>query len=187
MAPTIVEGDYLFVNKLAYDLKLPFTNIRLLTWANPRRGDVVTFFSPVNGLRLVKRVVAAPGDVIEMRGDRLYLNGVAAEYTRVDEAAAWDMDAAVRQGNLFAMEREPGAGQSHPVAMAPSSASHSFGPKIIPAGKYFMMGDNRDNSFDSRYFGLVDRKQIVGHGIAVAASFGSYGLPRWRRFLTAFN
>src|SRR5450755_3383604 len=75
MIPTILEGDRIFVNKLAYDLKAPFTTTHLFTWANPNRGEVVVFFSPSDGVRLVKRVIAIPGDVVELRDNRLFLNG----------------------------------------------------------------------------------------------------------------
>src|SRR6201996_5551554 len=87
MLPTILEGDRIFVNKLAYDLKIPFTTTRLWTWDKPARGDVIVFSTPADGQRLVKRVIAAPGDRIELRNDRLYLNGSPAIYQSPDLAA----------------------------------------------------------------------------------------------------
>src|ERR1700685_1364309 len=80
MNPTIIEGDRVFVNKLAYDLKVPFTTWHLAQWSNPKRGDIVVFFSPVDGIRLVKRVVGLPGDRIELANDRLLINGRPSEY-----------------------------------------------------------------------------------------------------------
>src|SRR5436190_20095418 len=80
MKPTILEGDRVFVNKLAYDLKIPFTTFHLAEWSNPRRGDIVVFFSPHDGQRLVKRVIGLPGDTIELRNNVLVLNGQPVEY-----------------------------------------------------------------------------------------------------------
>src|SRR3954454_23743071 len=86
MKPSILEGELVFVNKVAYDLKVPFTTVHLSTWGNPVRGDVVVFYSPVDGTRLVKRVVGLPGDTIQLKNDILYLNGVRQEYSSTDPA-----------------------------------------------------------------------------------------------------
>ncbi|HKB79074.1 MAG TPA: signal peptidase I, partial [Thermoanaerobaculia bacterium] len=83
MKPTIEEGDRVVVNKLAYDLKIPFTTIELWKWGNPRRGDIVVLFSPVDGIRLVKRVVGIPGDRVEMRENQLFINGLAAKWREI--------------------------------------------------------------------------------------------------------
>jgi signal peptidase I len=88
MKPTILEGDRVFVNKLAYDLKVPFTTWHLAEWANPQRGDIVVFYSPHDGTRLVKRVIGLPGDLLELRGDQLFLNGQPAEYSPLDAAVS---------------------------------------------------------------------------------------------------
>src|SRR5271155_615082 len=79
MNPTIVQGDRVFVNKLAYDLKVPFTTWHVAQWSNPKRGDIVVFFSPVDGTRLVKRVVGLPGDTVQLRDERLFINGNPVE------------------------------------------------------------------------------------------------------------
>ncbi len=92
MKPTILEGDRIFVNKLAYDLKVPFTKWRLLAWAGPRRGDVVICFSPADGTRLVKRVIGLPGDRIELRNNLLLINGTAATYRPIDPAVAGQIE-----------------------------------------------------------------------------------------------
>src|SRR5512142_358152 len=84
MKPTILEGDRVFVNKLAYDLRVPFTYVRLRRWADPVRGDIVVLISPHDGKRLVKRVVGTPGDTVELRDDRLIVNGHAATYAPAD-------------------------------------------------------------------------------------------------------
>ena len=190
MLPTILEGDRIFVNKLAYDLKIPFTTKHVLTWDNPSRGDVIVFFSPADGTRLVKRVIALPGDQIELRDDHLFLNGSPATYQPPDAAAVAQLNAMERNGHLFARETEPTVAASHPVAVTPSlSAKRWFGPVTVPPGEFFVMGDNRDNSFDSRYFGFVPRDCIVGKAEGVVASLDinhSYK-PRWDRFFTSLH
>src|SRR5688500_5649188 len=84
MKPSILEGDRIYVNKLAYDLKVPFTTWHVAEWDSPERGEVVVFFSPQDGIRLVKRVIGVPGDVVEMRNNRLYVNGLPASYQPAD-------------------------------------------------------------------------------------------------------
>ena len=188
MKPTILEGDRVFVNKLAYDLKVPFTTRHLAQWSDPRRGDVVVFFSPRDGTRLVKRVVGLPGDTIELRNNGLVLNSKPVEYQPIAEELLHDVAMTDRASSVFAVEQL--AGRCHAVAGIPSvPALRDFGPYRVPEGHYFMMGDNRDNSFDSRYFGPVPRKQIVGQATAVALSFDrqNYWVPRWQRFFTSLD
>ena len=183
MRPTILEGDLLFVNKLAYDLKVPFTTLHLAQWADPQRGDVVVCFSPADGERLVKRVVGGPGDLLELRDERLFLNGSPVAYAPLGPQATADISTADKATSIFASEKL--AGHDHAVMALPGrSALRSFGPVQVPAGEYFVMGDNRDNSFDSRYFGLVPRSQIVGRTKVVVASLdlGRWGRPRLDRF-----
>ena len=183
MKPTILEGDRVFVNKLAYDLKVPFTTWHLAEWANPNRGEVVVFFSPHDGARLVKRVVGLPGDTVELRNEELLINGNAMSYAPLSTEFSGQLSASEQAHSLFATEGLPG--HSHAVMAIPSlPAKRSFGPVVVPEGHYFMMGDNRDNSFDSRYFGTVARKQIVGRATEVVMSLdkSAYWLPRWHRF-----
>ena len=113
MEPTLQVGDRIFVNRLAYDLKVPFTTRHLARWADPERGDVVVLLSPVDGRRLVKRVVGVPGDVIELRAQRLFVNGLPARYAPVDPADLADRQADVPRPELVA--RETVAGRSHAV------------------------------------------------------------------------
>ena len=183
MKPTILEGDRIFVNKLAYGLRLPFTRHWLLEWSGPQRGDVVVLFSPDTDTRLVKRVVGLPGDRLEIRDNRLYVNGLAARYAALDEQARDDLDAGEFPGQFLAAEQIDE--QAHPIMLTPGClAPRSFAPVTVPEDQYFVMGDNRDQSRDSRFFGFVSRDKIVGRSSFVVLSVDPdhYYLPRWRRF-----
>jgi len=186
MKPTILEGDRVFVNKLAYDLKVPFTTRHLAQWADPQRGDIVVFFSPYDGQRLVKRVIGLPGDTVELHNNVLSLNGQPVDYEPASPQRLRSVAPADLARQVFADELLPG--QLHLVAGIPSvPARRNFGPFPVPEGHYFMMGDNRDDSFDSRYYGTVARQEIVGRATTVVLSFnrGHCWLPRWSRFFTS--
>ncbi|HVT45969.1 MAG TPA: signal peptidase I [Thermoanaerobaculia bacterium] len=182
MKPTILEGDRVVVNKLAYDLKIPFTTMHIAQWDDPARGDIVVFFSPVDGKRFVKRVIGLPGDTIEARREALLINGRPAHYGRSR------LHLQPRAGDLpHVLYEEQLEGASHPIMLSPDNPSiRNFGPYLVPAGCYFVMGDNRDNSFDSRYFGCVPRDRIIGRAAAVAFSLDRdrHLTPRWERFLS---
>jgi signal peptidase I len=185
MNPTILEGDLVFVNKVAYDLRVPFTYCRVARWADPDRGDIVICFSPDDGKRLVKRVIGLPGDHISMVNDQLFVNGEPAVQTPADQDLLKALNSRVRPHAAVATEQ---LGEvSHPVlSLRGLPAMRSFGPVVVPEGQYFLMGDNRDNSRDSRYFGFVSRKVIVGKAVGVAGSldFTDWFLPRLGRFLS---
>lgn len=178
MKPTIEVGDRVVVNKLAYDLKLPFTTIELIKWADPQRGDIVVLFSPIDGTRLVKRVVAVPGDQVVMANNQLFINGKPAPWSPLTTSDDPDQGLTfVANENLF--------GRRHKVMLTPQvPAVRSFGPTAIPAGHYFVLGDNRDNSNDSRFIGFIARRRIVGKATAVAFSLdrGNHFVPRLDRF-----
>jgi signal peptidase I len=188
MKPTILEGDRVFVNRIAYDLKVPFTTIHIAEWGAPQRGDIVVFYSPKDGTRLVKRTIGLPGDTVELRHNQLIINGVVVEYKSVADELTPDVSAADRANSVYAAEQLPG--RSHLVAGIPNrDALRDFGPITVPAGCYFMMGDNRDNSFDSRFFGAVKRDRILGRATAVIASLDAdhHWKPRWDRFFSALD
>jgi signal peptidase I len=182
MKPTILEGDLVLVNKLAYDLKVPFTTVRLSRWGDPARSDIVVFFSPRDGSRLVKRVIGLPGDTVELRNEVLYVNGAAERYSPWDSRPF--LGEVSEDGNpVVAVEHL--AGRDHYVMALPGRAAmRSFGPRAVPQGEYFMMGDSRDNSLDSRFFGTVPRDRIVGRAVAVVVSLDTsrFLLPRLARF-----
>jgi signal peptidase I len=184
MRPTLLEGDVVFVNRLAYSLKVPLTNIVVARLGEPLRGDVVTFFSPSDGTRLIKRLVAVPGDTVEMRNKVLIVNGHPASYrplgTFIEVPAPGIEVEALRLDEKVPDERD------HVVQWLPigSNGHDSFGPIVVRADRYLMLGDNRDNSADSRYFGLVPRELLIGHAVAILASadINGHWAPRFERF-----
>lgn len=187
MEPTILVGDRIFVNKLAYDLKVPFTTWHIAQWSDPQRGDIVVFFAPSDGKRMVKRVVGVPGDRVALRDNQLLINGQAVACQPINQANFADVDLTDPAPHEFAIES---LGMSpHAMMWQPARfAQRSFKPVTVPRGQYFVLGDNRDNSGDSRTFGFVARHQIVGKAVGLAFSLdqdNSYS-PRWGRFLRGF-
>ena len=186
MNPTILEGDRIFVNKHVYGWRVPFTTARFTSGSDPQRGEIAVFYSPKDNVRLVKRVIGIPGDTIEMRGEVLLINGQAQQYVR-DAQAHELLDSVQQLAPLFFTEQLPCADTTcdHIVMFLPQRmAMRSFGPVVIPIGKYLMLGDNRDNSTDSRYIGLVPRNSIVGRASEVVVSLNPehWYLPRAGRY-----
>jgi signal peptidase I len=185
MKPTILEGDRVMVNKLAYDLKIPFTTWHLAEWNNPKRGEIVTFYSPKDEKLLIKRVIGIPGDVVALRNNQLFINNKASEYLTLDATYIEPLSRDQQRQHQFFYERIDDI--EHPVMVIPSTptAYNSFGPVKVPEGQYLMLGDNRDHSGDSRIIGFVDRSRITGraHTIAFSVDYDDYYLPRQDRFL----
>ncbi len=178
MQPTIVEGDRIWVDKMAYDLRLPFSHISLLRTGEPQRGDIVIFDSARADKRLVKRVIGLPGEVVAMADNRLSINGVWLAYQPDEVHAA---------GESLAFEEQL-PGHRHPIFLRPGEQNplRSFGPVTVPEEHYLVLGDNRDRSADSRVYGFVPRHEIVGRSRSVVMSldYDNYYLPRSERFLT---
>ncbi|HJT98696.1 MAG TPA: signal peptidase I [Rhodanobacteraceae bacterium] len=180
MHPNLLEGDVVFVNRLAYDLKVPLSDIVLAHTGDPARGDVVTFHSPENGTLLIKRVIGLPGDSIEMRGKRLLVDGEPADYAELGLA-----DEPLAHGVKALHVEETTAGDRHEIQwLVRRGQRDDFGPMTIPADHYLMLGDNRDNSADSRWFGLVPREKLVGRAerILVSADYKDTWALRFDRF-----
>jgi len=177
MQPTIRIGDRIVVDRMAYDLRLPFTHVSLLHRADPQRGDIVIIDSAATGERLVKRVIGVPGDTVALRGNVLYVNGHAARY-RPAQVAGIVADRAMPAS--YAMESFGGSGHLVRLSRYLPSPASNYGPVAVPAGHYLAMGDNRDDSYDSRFFGFVPRTEIVGRARFVALSLDPtrHGLPR---------
>jgi len=185
MNPTILEGDVVWVNKLAYGLRVPLTRIHLTQWAQPQRGDVVVVLSPRDGTRLVKRIVGVPGDTVAMVNNQLVLNGRALEYFPADADYGATVAHKLRPYAFFAEENLTGV--KHPVMglQAGRATQRTFGPVFVPPDRYFLMGDSRDNSLDSREFGLATREAILGkaEGIVVSLDINDRYVLRTDRFL----
>ena len=178
MNPTIVEGDRVLVDKAAYGWRIPFTTVRLTRGDDPQRGDIVIFASPEDDETLIKRVVGLPGDTIEMRNERLLINGRELAYAPSAAVADPELPSATRaQEHVYA--RENLADREHAIMLLPRrTVARSFGPIVVPDGQYLMLGDSRDNSKDSRYIGYVPRDRIVGRAFRVAYSLDA---ERWYR------
>jgi signal peptidase I len=181
MKPTLLEGDRILVNRLAYDVKVPFTDLSLWHTDEPKRGDVVVFSSPRDGMRLVKRLVGLPGDVISMRANRLYVNGEEAVYEPLREVSLYEN---LNEGQLVVEESVETMVHPAAVSVVAGSPLSSFGPITVPEGHYFMLGDNRDYSADSRVIGPVPRALLNGRVERILVSLNSddWYLPRSGRF-----
>ncbi len=199
MRPTILEGDRIWVNKLAYGLRIPFTTTWIARWDEPDRGEIVTFASPQGGTRLVKRIIGLPGDRIALAGNRLIINGVAADYLVTDPASSMTLPDGRTLRVVIADEELPSGGgggvggggggkrNGHPITLTPGLASPSTIPEFtVPEGHYFVMGDNRDQSMDSRMLGFVPAGDIYGRSSYVALSLDpeNYYLPRFGRWFS---
>lgn len=186
MRPNLLEGDVVLVNRTAYNLKVPLTDMVVARLGEPARGDVVTFYSPKDGTRLIKRLIGVPGDVVEMRDERLIINGKEADYEVVANVVE-----PVGGGELPALRVDEQVGEHHRTiqVMPQVQALRSFGPMTIPKDQYLMLGDNRDNSIDSRYIGLVPRELLIGRAERVMLSVDMLGnwMPRTERFAMALR
>jgi signal peptidase I len=184
MYPSIYVGDRIVVDKLAYDLRIPFTLYRIARWREPKRGDVVTFTSPEDDRLLVKRIIGVPGDVIELSANQLIVNGESANYEplRADEVRRLP----IRDAHRYRFLRESVLGNQRLIMLCdvPFMHANSFTPPRVPEGRVLVMGDNRDNSRDSRIVGFIDRDRILGRVRTVAFSldYDRYYAPRLDRF-----
>lgn len=154
MLGTLQVGDHLLASKFAYGIKIPFTNHYIYDGSDPQRGDIVIFEYPNDpSVDYIKRVIGVPGDLIEVRDKQLYRNGVP-----VKEDYIKNID---------------------PDGIEP--LRDNYAPVRVPPGKYFVMGDNRDNSLDSRFWGFVDRKAIKAKAWRIYWSWGGLDNIRWGR------
>lgn len=159
MTPTVVAGDHILVDKAAYGLRIPFTRDYAMKFGGPERGDVVVLRSPENGMTLLKRVVAVPGDVVMVMHGRLWLNGAPVPVSRGPNGPR-ELLPEGRHGIRLTHDGGP-----------------DFGPSTVPPHHYLVLGDNRGNSHDGRAFGFVDRDAIIGKAFAV---YYRHGDLTWR-------
>ncbi len=159
MVPTLEVGDYILVNKYTYGIRLPVIRTKVLALNNPQRGDVVVFFPPhMNDTYFIKRVVGLPGDTVEYRNKQIFVNGKRVEREPAAEQFA--------QSSHNITGRESLGESEHLMQVDTRRPSSDFSVVVRP-GHYFMMGDNRDNSSDSRVWGQVSEKDIVGKAFAI--------------------
>ena len=158
MKPTLLVGDWLLVNKFIYGVKIPILRSTLIPVSDPKRGDTIVFIYPLDRSKdFIKRVIGIPGDTVEVRDKKVYVN---------DEP--FDDPYGVYTDNLVI-----------PKTIQPRD---NFGPVKVPDGTVFVMGDNRDQSYDSRFWGFVDRKDILGKAFIIYWSWDSEdNSPRWNR------
>jgi len=176
MIPTLLVNDFILVNKFTYGLRLPVTNTKILSINEPKRGDVMVFIPPNDKRYFIKRVIGLPGDEIRVIDNVLYINGVEMKQELVAEEppgkpASFVMKEDLVEGGTHIMQKR----------VYPSLLGLHFGYRV-PEGHYFMMGDNRDNSSDSRVWGPVPEDHIVGKAVAVWMHWDSFfSLPKFNR------
>lgn len=180
MENTLLVGDYLIVNRAAIGSRLPFTGepgLRIPGYSHAERGDVIVFDPPhEQELKLVKRLIGMPGDTLEMRDKALYRNGVLQDepYVRHDDPAGDDSHPWMRwQLDYLA----PGVDRN---AYRPTR--DTWGPIVVPEDRYFMLGDNRDRSLDSRYWGLLEGWRLEGRASRIYYSYDKQSLKPFRFF-----
>lgn len=179
MIPTLFVGDHIFVNKFAYGFKLPFTDwfmddpIELIDRDGPKQGDIVVFKWPRDeSIYYIKRVIGVPGDTIQIKGKRLYVNDKPVEVRPIDVAERDKILSELEGGsydrNNLELHREA-LGPRNPVIMTDQKNffTENWGPETVPADHYFMMGDNRDYSNDSRFWGFVHKRLIKGRALFI--------------------
>ena len=208
MMPTLHEGDFLVVNKYAYGLRWPVLNSKFVEIGAPQRGDVVVFRYPPNpAVNYIKRVVGLPGDTVQVRNDQLIVNGVPVpveDHGRYDDGCYLNMRLGVEVLGTHRHQtlscRTSGGLFAPPVASCNRSMNHSYlcdevasdvGPdlndttydRVVPAGQYLMIGDNRDNSSDGRVWGFVPEDHLVGRAARIWLNLplGRSGWPDWHR------
>ncbi len=162
MEPTIHVGDHVYINKMAYSVKLPFTDMHLLETGEPQRGNIVVFTSPEDpSMNLIKRLIAIPGDHVHIQNGIVAINGSMI-------AGSEKILASLEQDTESEMFYEEQLGSTHyTVKRLPHFVRAEDMDFVVPQDQYFFMGDNRDNSHDGRYFGLVSKDHLKGRALAV--------------------
>ena len=182
MKPTLLEGDFILVNKFDYGLKLPVLGTKLLPISAPKRGDVVVFRHDSSNKDLIKRVVGLPGDRISYRDKALYINDEKVELE--DDGKTNDVDNNGIVWPVLRQKEKLGDHKIHDIflRLGYPNITYPFQEVEVPEKQYFVLGDNRDGSQDSRYWGFVDESKIIGRAFATWMSWDfQYKDVRWRR------
>lgn len=174
MMPTLLEGDFIFVKKYTYGLRLPVTETKVVETGSPERGDVVVFRLPSNpSINYIKRVVGLPGDTVTYERHRLTVNGEVI-----------DLDPSGRRFGNVPIFVEDLDGRVHDILIMNPEFSRGDNTYRVPEGQYFMMGDNRDRSQDSRFIGMIPDEFLVGEAVRVWMHFVPWQMPDWSRIGT---
>ncbi|MGY8865991.1 MAG: signal peptidase I [Methylophagaceae bacterium] len=180
MVPTLHIGDFILVNKHSYGIRLPVVNIKLINVSKPERGDVVVFrYPPQPEVDYIKRVVGLPGDHVKYSNKMLYINGEVMKQSLLKKNS--ELFGVVPINNKVLSEQL--GDKSHEIALAPRRQRVMI-DEIIPEGEYFVMGDNRDNSSDSRFWGTVPEGNLVGKAFYIWMSWdcnASWSCIGWKR------
>jgi len=182
MVPTLMVGDFIFVNKYTYGLRLPVSNTKIVDIGEPHRGDVIVFKLPADpGTNYIKRLIGLPGDTVKYQNRRLYING---ELVPLQDLGAFEGEG--QPGALLYNEQLGDI--EHELLLMPGQRSLE-GTFRVPEGHYFMMGDNRDNSKDSRYrgVGIIPENMIVGKAVRIWMNWSIPQMPKWGRIGMAIN
>jgi signal peptidase I len=176
MMPTLLQGDYIFVKKYTYGLRLPVIEKKILQAGDPARGDVAVFRLPSDpNINYIKRVVGLPGDRVVYKEHRLTINGEEIELNRDSDTSTHD-DVPQFVENL--------SGREHAILISRPGNTARDGVYIVPQGSYFMMGDNRDNSRDSRFIGVIADEFLVGEAVRIWMHMDGIEWPTWSRIGT---
>ncbi len=199
MIPTLEVGDHIFVSKFSYGLSIPFTDTKIMQYGEPKRGDVIVFKWPVDtSTDYIKRVVGLPGDTVEVRQGQLYVNGNEIHRERVPVRCHYSeiSTAGVPDDHDCEHWLETLGSKVHDTILEPSHPAADHPRLVVPAGEVFVMGDNRDNSYDSRKWGTVKMNLIKGRALIIWWSRGNskpwdlvawVQAIRWRRFFSVVH
>ena len=171
MMPTLLKGDFIFVKKYSYGLRLPVSESKVIETGEPRRGDVIVFRLPSDpSVNYIKRVIGLPGDEIVYKRQRLTINGETVDLKEADNASY--------KVPVFIEDLD---GRLHDILVTNPQFSTRDGTYRVPEGQYFVMGDNRDHSRDSRFIGAIPEKFLVGEASRIWMHFVPWNMPEWGR------